>query len=366
METKLTKDPVIFLINTLPPPSAVYRYAFDIYSSMHENVGLINVEYDQSRWRNIPEGQIYRARIGNHYIINSFFNKWSVRQLYKFLREQVNLGNFVHYTHESSVPFDLNLSNSIVTVFENPITRLGTDLYSENGKTFSESVNLIFRKMLYNKYKHFQNVITGTEYVKNGMLDFGFDGRIEVLPPPVSKEFFPIENKIELRRELGLPLDKKLILSVSTAAKRKNLKTVLEVSERLGDDFLLVRVGSTIGKDKSFRNVNGEVLNKIYNACDVLLFPTLEEGFGYPLIEAFSVGLPVVSSDIAVVRETAQDAAILTDPLSVVDLARSVKSAISVKDVVVKKGFKRAAFYSFEKFTERQYAYYKSVGVQVF
>lgn len=366
LEKKLTNGPALFLINTIPPPSAVYRYAFDIYRSMQENVSLINVEYDQSRWKNAPEGQIYKAKIGNHYIINSLFNKWTVGNLYKFLREHVYSGDFVHYTHESSMPFDLGLSNSIVTVFENPLTRILTDLYNENGTKFSDSVNLIFRKNLYNKYKHFQNVITGTEYVKRGMLDFGFNGRIEVIPPPISKEFFPIENKTQIKKELGLPLDKKLILSVSTATKRKNLKTVLEVSEKLGDDFLLIRVGSSIGNGKSFSNVNGEVLNKIYNACDVLLFPTLEEGFGYPLIEAFAVGLPVVSSDIAVVRETAKDAAILADPLSLVDLVVGIKEAISAKDELVKKGFKRAAFYSVEKFTERQYDYYKSVGVPGF
>lgn len=359
-ETK--SDLAIYLINTLPPPSAVYRYALDVNSTVSNHGILINIQYDPSRWKTVPSGTVYRAKYGNHYILNSFLNKWSVEGLYKLLKKQVSMGKFVHYTHESTPPFDLIKENSIVTVFENPTIRLGTDFYHENNHHLRESANLLFRKRLYDTYKRFEHVITGTEYVKNGMIDYGFDGKIEVLPPPISKDFFPINDKKALRRELGLPIDKTLILSVSTAAKRKNLKAVGEVAEALGQNFLLVRVGVPIGRSVNFQGVSGEILNYIYNACDVLLFPTLEEGFGYPLVEAFSVGLPVVSSDIPVIRETARNSALLVNPNSVEELARGVMEAIEMKDELIKKGYERATSYSFDKFSKRQTAYYRSIG----
>ena len=61
----------------------------------------------------------------------------------------------------------------------------------------------------------------------------------------------------------------------------------------------------------------------LYNRCDVLLFPSLFEGFGWPPLEAMACGLPVVCSAIAPIMENVGDAALLASPLDYDGLAGS-------------------------------------------
>ena len=60
--------------------------------------------------------------------------------------------------------------------------------------------------------------------------------RIAVIPPHVPEYFYHLDNKVKLREKLGLPLDKILILSVSSAQPRKNLGMVKKVVEEEYED----------------------------------------------------------------------------------------------------------------------------------
>ncbi len=350
------------VINNLPPPSAIYRYANDLATALSPNSELINLLYDPSRWKLENQSNKYAGKFGNHYIVNATFNNIAYGSLVGSLRDSLRGGEFVHYVHESAKPFELPLERCVATLHENPEIRFKTDLYSNDNSSLAEYVNTRFRKWVYNDYKHFHNVLTISEWVKKGLEEYGFSGNIKVIYPPISKEFYTIQDKISLRKKLNLPLDKKLVLSVSTNSKRKNLKMVKETLEKLGNDALLVRVGEDIGFGRTFHNVDGTMLNEIYNACDLLLFPTLAEGYGYPIVEAFSVGLPVVSSDIDVIRETAGDAAILVDPNSVGSVLEGVKCALSSFEELSKKGLNRSSLFSFNKFRQGIQEFYLRLG----
>jgi len=69
----------------------------------------------------------------------------------------------------------------------------------------------------------------------------------------------------------------------------------------------------------------------MYNS-DFLIMPSLQEGFGMPCLEAFSIGLPVISSDIDVLREITENRAIYFNPLSVDDISNVIIKAIG-KDI---------------------------------
>ncbi|MEM0135752.1 MAG: glycosyltransferase family 1 protein [Thermoplasmatales archaeon] len=212
-------------------------------------------------------------------------------------------------------------------------------------------------------YSRYRNVIVPSMHVKDDLTNIlnKVPENITVIPPFVSDGFVHIDSREKLREELGLPLDKKLILSVSTDIQRKNLKMVALVSEKAGNDFKLVRVGSKVEGSITFSNVSQEKLNKIYNACDLLFFPTLDEGFGYPVIEAFKTGLPVVSSNIEVIREIAGDAGILVDPLSFEECIEGIHKAVGNRDYLVRKGYERAALFSKEKIKEKLLNYYGGI-----
>jgi glycosyltransferase involved in cell wall biosynthesis len=62
------------------------------------------------------------------------------------------------------------------------------------------------------------------------------------------------------------------------------------------------------------RNISGEEIGQRYEAADIVLFPSLYEGFGLPVIEGFKAGRAVLTSDISPLKELSDGAAWLVDP----------------------------------------------------
>ena len=74
-------------------------------------------------------------------------------------------------------------------------------------------------------------------------------------------------------------------------------------------------------------------LAQAYQQAELLVFPSLSEGFGIPILEAFSCGCPVVASDIPVFREVAENAVLYFDPNSASELATRVTELLDSKDL---------------------------------
>ncbi len=70
-------------------------------------------------------------------------------------------------------------------------------------------------------------------------------------------------------------------------------------------------------------------LNYFYNASDLLVFPSVHEGFGMPLLEAMKCDLPIACSDIQVFHEVGDDAVIYFDPYDEYDIAKKINSALT-------------------------------------
>ncbi len=90
----------------------------------------------------------------------------------------------------------------------------------------------------------------------------------------------------------------------------------------------------------------------IYSASELFVFPSLHEGFGIPVVEAFACGVPVVCSNIEPLVEVAGGAAYLVDPLSQDDMARGMLKVIMdgpLRERLVRDGLKRAGEFSWEK-----------------
>ncbi|MGC2290002.1 MAG: glycosyltransferase [Thermoplasmata archaeon] len=134
--------------------------------------------------------------------------------------------------------------------------------------------------------------------------------RTTVIPLWTDAAFKP-RDRTRARRDLGLPDDPVILLNVGSDVPRKNLEILPRIMNDLGKDFLLVRIGRSDRIRSAFHERNLLALESVsdvqypifFNAADMVVQPSLEEGLGYPILEAINSGTPVLASDIQVFHE---------------------------------------------------------------
>lgn len=101
---------------------------------------------------------------------------------------------------------------------------------------------------------------------------------------------------------------------------------------RLPDEPWLRRVG----------RVSDAELRALYRGAAAVAIPSLHEGSGLPVLEAFAAGAPVVAANAGALPETCGDAAVLVDPLDVASIAAGIDEAIERRDALISAGRARA------------------------
>ena len=346
-------DSKIFLINRYAPLSSPYRYLQDLSLIFGMKAAILNLKFDTREIKPIYSGISFEGMFRKLPYLNYLFRNIAFTNARKYIESLTgNSDNaIVHYTNQFSGVLNISDAITIVSVHDSP--------YYFEGSSFIAGRYLT---QLYNSLKKQRYIITNTNTLKNELIDFGFEGEITTVYLSYSTRFrcLPLEKEA-LRKKLALPYNKKLVLSVSTDSPRKNLPMVKKVVDELGSDFRLVRVGTPVGDSITFKGVDDESLNELYNACDVLLFPSLYEGFGLPIVEAFASGLPVVTSDIPTIREVAGDAAALSDPRNAENIKDAIKFALNNSDNFAKKCIERSLKFSFDGFKKGIIALYKKI-----
>jgi glycosyltransferase involved in cell wall biosynthesis len=125
------------------------------------------------------------------------------------------------------------------------------------------------------------------------------------------------------------------ILAVTGKADHKNFKLLKNVFDRniLG---IHLRVVGNIPSDNDnnnityYSNLTSEELMDLYKNAEALVFPSLQEGFGIPLLEAVNFNLPIFCSDIPIFREIMEDEAHYFDPSSEADLLHVLSQFVDV------------------------------------
>jgi glycosyltransferase involved in cell wall biosynthesis len=152
----------------------------------------------------------------------------------------------------------------------------------------------------------------------------------------VGEEFQP-RARLAARARLGIPSDRKVLLHVSIDNVRKNLEILPKIVDRLGPDYLLVRIGDSRRIARLFspsqflprERVPDSDYPWYFNAADALVFPSYSEGFGVPLAEAVCSGLPVIASDIPIFRELLPtDYPYFANPLIPLSWKEPIQSAV--------------------------------------
>ncbi len=159
-------------------------------------------------------------------------------------------------------------------------------------------------------------------------------------------------------------IENKFILMVGTAP-RKNVERSIEAfhSAKL-EQTQLVIVGDRSGRVQMSSDViytgfvTTEELANLYKNAEVFLYTSLYEGFGIPLLEAYELGCPVVTSNIGSMKELGS-AAILVNPMEQESIMKGIRDAILQHTILVKKGKEFVRKYSWDETARKTLEVYK-------
>ncbi|MBU1000394.1 glycosyltransferase family 4 protein [Patescibacteria group bacterium] len=204
--------------------------------------------------------------------------------------------------------------------------------------------------------KEIDFVIAVSESTKKDLMEVSNipGSKIKVIHEGPTAQFKP-QSKEKIRKfkeKYGLP--DKFVLAIGGIGKRRNLDRIKQACK----DHHLVVAG------QSLPWLGIEELELLYSSAQVLLYCSLYEGFGIPILDAFSCGLPVITSNVSSMPEVGGDAVVYIDPLNIADISNKLKEVLGNSDLrgdLVRKGFKQIKKFSWKKTAEETYSVYKEL-----
>ncbi len=205
--------------------------------------------------------------------------------------------------------------------------------------------------------------------------------RVRLLYPAVEPRFRPLpaETLAETRERLGLPA--RFLLFVGTIEPRKNLVRLARAYTQLlpdypdlhlviagkrgwlyDDIFAAVEQANLRERVQFLDFVADTDLPALYNLAEVFVYPSLYEGFGFPVLEALACGVPVVTANVASLPEVAGKAAIMVDPLDPDDIAAGIRAALTNPAPLRTAGPPQAATFRWEATGETLIAIYRELA----
>jgi len=110
--------------------------------------------------------------------------------------------------------------------------------------------------------------------------------------------------------------------------------------------------------------VDDEDVAGLYSGAECVVFPSLYEGFGFPVIEGMACGTPVITSNVSSLPEVAGDAAIMVDPYdidAITDAIQRVLDDNTLRDRMIQAGFEQASKFTWEKSARQLHEIYMQV-----
>ena len=169
--------------------------------------------------------------------------------------------------------------------------------------------------------------------------------KIHVVPNAVDDTFSPD----------GPRADGDYVLAVGTLEPRKNLARAIEAAAQIGVDLRVVGAPGWGGVEARGANVTwlgsvgDEELARQYRGALCIVYPSVYEGFGLPVLEAMACGAVVVTSAGGATAEVAGDDAVLVDPLDVGAIAAGIEAAIASRESLRLRGIERAHGFSWDE-----------------
>ena len=190
--------------------------------------------------------------------------------------------------------------------------------------------------------------------------------KIEVIPLAVDQTLFqpskdPLSDREILKQTYGV--DRPYLLFTGSLKSHKNVSALLQAFPLLrSKGYLLLLVGNSDGMRRinTFSQENVRLIGKVpeedlarfYQCAEMLIFPSLYEGFGLPPLEAMSVGCPTIVSQAGSLPEVCGEAALYIDPHSPQEIVEAIEDLLANpahRTDVAEKGVLRSREFSWEK-----------------
>jgi len=206
---------------------------------------------------------------------------------------------------------------------------------------------LYFRTLLAHGTRAYDRVITVSKHAKAEVGHFLGErclSKISVIPEAARSEFaVPCSAALKQQVRERFDLPERYLFTVSTVEPRKNLVTLLDayvqLKQHLGDacppliivgrkgwncDDILSYMSELDGMVRFTGYVSDEELVALYQMATCLVFPSLYEGFGLPVLEAMMAGCPVITSKTSSLPEVVGNAGLLVDPGNAGEIATTI------------------------------------------
>ncbi len=272
---------------------------------------------------------------------------------------------------------DVLLSAGMTSPFFCPVPSILViyDLQHVNQPQNFPRLTLFFLKtIIYLSAKTSEGIITISEQVKKDIIQ-----HYRIRPEKImvgylavdKDQFFPVSDEDVEPIRIKYKLPEHYILYAAALLPHKNHERLLQAFKEIHDfmpGMTLVFTGAwETGYDKTMSRISASGLQDavimlgwlpfndipaLYRGAELVVYPTLHEGFGLPVLEAMASGVPVVCSRIEPLVEIVGNAALLVDPYDPSDIARGISSVLRdriLRKRLIEAGIQRAKTFSWER-----------------
>jgi glycosyltransferase involved in cell wall biosynthesis len=246
-----------------------------------------------------------------------------------------------------------------------------------------------YKVMFKRSARQADHIISISEATKSDLISY-FDidaDKISVVYPAFDDMLTPAGSSDLKKIRSAYKLPKRYILYVGNIEPRKNIlrlaqafdlllvsgkidrETELLVAGQKGWFYKEIFSGVDGLKNKEkirfLGPVYGQDLAGLYQMALVMAYPSLFEGFGYPVLEAMQLGTPVLTSNVSSLPEAGGSAAVLIEPEQIDDIAAGLEKIINdktLRDDMIRKGFAHASQFTGERMARETLSLYRRFG----
>jgi alpha-1,3-rhamnosyl/mannosyltransferase len=290
------------------------------------------------------------------------------------LRKVCRKNNFSIYHETAFVPAKLPDIPMVYSIYDLSLRRY-RDTHPRERVWF-------FEYFLKRRMPFANHILTISEFIRQEIIDeFKVPMEMVTAIPLAPDPIFSLRSAAEVEKiKQQYKLPQSYLLFVSSLEPRKNIDLLIDAIRNISVDIPLVLVGWHGWGDKEWLeeikstklktrihiigHVPDEHLAEIYNGATALVYPSLYEGFGLPIVEAMACGCPVICSDTASMPEAAGDAALFINPKKSDELSAAIECMVSDQETrtdLISKGHAQAKRFSWERTARETLDVFKKV-----